>query len=170
VFALSLQARYSAESCAKHKHEITVIKIATTRDHLNALLSLPPRASQIISIRAKYKAAGLKVGSTEDSYWGETIRAGSSLSYRVAKDRLKMSFEYWYATSSEGRVIRYGYKELSDGIAAISATVEGRSLMILQRSLRAPLTRAQVEALFQQKSEVTNLTSEEYRSSAASGC
>ena len=44
-----------------------------------------------------------------------------------------MSFEYWYATSPEGRVIKYGYKELSDGVAAISATVEGRSLMILQR-------------------------------------
>ena len=89
---------------------------------------------------------------------------------RVAKDRWKMSFEYWYATSSEGRVIRYGYKELSDGVAAISATVEGRSLMILQRSLRAPLTRAQVEALFEEKSTVRDLTAEEYRSSAASGC
>ena len=81
-----------------------------------------------------------------------------------------MSFEYWYATSSEGRVIRYGYKELSDGVAAISATVEGRSLMILQRSLRAPLTRAQVEALFEEKSTVRDLTAEEYRPSAASGC
>jgi hypothetical protein len=80
-----------------------------------------------------------------------------------------MSFEYWYATSSEGRVIRYGYKELSDGVAAISATVEGQSLMILQRSLRAPMTRAQVEALFEEKSGVHVLTSEEYRSSA-SGC
>jgi len=100
----------------------------------------------------------------------ETIWARSSPSYRVAKDRWKMSFEYWYATSSEGRVIRYGYKELSDGVAAISATVEGRSVMILQRSLRAPLTRAQVEALFEEESAVRNLTGEEYRSSAASGC
>jgi hypothetical protein len=81
-----------------------------------------------------------------------------------------MSFEYWYATSSEGRVIRYGYKELSDGVAAISATVEGRSLMILQRSLRAPMTRAQVETVFEEKSTVRDLTSEEFRSSAASGC
>jgi hypothetical protein len=79
-----------------------------------------------------------------------------------------MSFEYWYATSPEGRVIKYGYKELSDGVAAISATVEGRSLMILQRSLRAPMTRAQVEALFEAKSAVCDLTSEDYRSSAAS--
>lgn len=81
-----------------------------------------------------------------------------------------MSFEYWYATSPEGRVIKYGYKELSDGVAAISATVEGRSLMILQRSLRAPMTRAEVEALFEEKSAVQVLTSEEYGSGAASGC
>lgn len=81
-----------------------------------------------------------------------------------------MSFEYWYATSPEGRVVRYGYKELSDGVAAISATVEGRSLMILQRSLRAPMTRAQVETVFEEKSAVRDLTSEEFRSSAASGC
>ena len=81
-----------------------------------------------------------------------------------------MSFEYWYAISSEGRVIRYGYKELSDGVAAISVTVDGRSVMILQRSLRAPLTRSQVEALFEEKSAVRNLTGEEYRSNAASGC
>jgi hypothetical protein len=81
-----------------------------------------------------------------------------------------MSFEYWYGTSPGGRVVRYGYKELSDGVAAISATVEGRSLMILQRSLRAPLTRAEVEALFEEKSTVRDLTGEEYRSSASSGC
>ena len=81
-----------------------------------------------------------------------------------------MSFEYWYATSPEGRIVRYGYKELSDGVAAISATVEGRSLMILQRSLRAPMTRAQVETVFEEKSAVRDLTSQELRSSAASGC
>jgi|GEM_PF-2045664 len=81
-----------------------------------------------------------------------------------------MSFEYWYSTSPEGRVIKYGYKELSDGVAAISASVEGRSLMILQRSLRAPMTRAQVEALFEEKSTVRDLGNEEYRTSAASGC
>jgi hypothetical protein len=113
--------------------------------------------------------AGEKI--TGDSiHFDETIQARLSLSYRVAKDRWKMSFEYWYATSPEGRVIRYGYKELSDGVAAISATVEGRSLMILQRSLRAPMTRAQVETVFEEKSAVRDLTSEEFRSSAASGC
>ena len=71
-----------------------------------------------------------------------------------------MSFEYWYATSPEGRVVKYGYKELSDGVAAISATVEGRSQMILQKSLRAPLTRTQVEALFEEKSTIRDLTDE----------
>ena len=81
-----------------------------------------------------------------------------------------MSFEYWYATSPEGRVVRYGYKELSDGVAAISATVEGRSLMILQKSLRVPMTHAQVEALFEEKSAARGLANKEYRSSAASGC
>ena len=108
-----------------------------------------------------------------DGTKGETIWVWLSLCYRVAKDRWKMSFEYWYA-SSGGRVVRYGYKELSDGVAAISASVEGRSLMILQRSLRAPLTRAEVQALFEEKfeenSSLRDLTGEEYRSSAASGC
>jgi hypothetical protein len=104
----------------------------------------------------------------------ETIRAGLSLSYRVAKDRWKMSFEYWYATSPEGRVVKYGYKELSDGVAAISATVEGRALMILQKSLRAPLTRTQVEALFEDKSTIRDLTEERltderHQSSASCG-
>lgn len=61
-----------------------------------------------------------------------------------------MSFEYWYATSPEGRVIKYGYKELTDGVAAVSATVDGRTLMILQRSIRAPLTRDQVEAVLEE--------------------
>jgi hypothetical protein len=81
-----------------------------------------------------------------------------------------MSFEYWYATSPEGRVIRYGYKELSDGVAAISASVEGRSLMILQRDLRAPMTRGQVEALFEENYTVRNLAGEECRSGLSPGC
>jgi hypothetical protein len=85
-----------------------------------------------------------------------------------------MSFEYWYATSPEGRVVKYGYKELSDGVAAISATVEGRALMILQKSLRAPLTRTQVEALFEDKSTIRDLTEERltderHQSSASCG-
>jgi hypothetical protein len=59
-----------------------------------------------------------------------------------------MSFDLWYRTSVDGRRVKYGYKELSDGVAAISATVEGRSVMILQRSVRAPMTREEVEAVF----------------------
>ena len=59
-----------------------------------------------------------------------------------------MSFEYWYATSPQG-VVRYGYKELSDGVAAVSATTEGGTTMILQRNVRTPLTRDQVESLFE---------------------
>jgi hypothetical protein len=59
-----------------------------------------------------------------------------------------MNVDSWWATSPDGRSVRYAYKELSDGIAAISATIEGWSVMILQRSVRAPMTRAQVEALF----------------------
>jgi hypothetical protein len=126
---------------------------------------------QFAGTRANAAAARLKVAATGGlDILSETIWARSSLSYRVAKDRWKMSFEYWYAISSEGRIIRYGYKELSDGVAAISVTVDGRSVMILQRSLRAPLTRAQVETLFEEKSAIKNLTGEEYRSSAASGC
>ena len=141
------------------------------RISFECLLIVPAIHRQLAGTQANADAARLKAAITGRlDILSETIWAHSSLSYRVAKDRWKMSFEYWYATSSEGRVIRYGYKELSDGVAAISATVEGRSVMILQRSLRAPLTRAQVEALFEEESAVRNLTGEEYRSSAASGC
>ena len=141
------------------------------RISFECLLIVPAIHRQLAGTQANADAARLKAAVTGRlDILSETIWPHSSLSYRVAKDRWKMSFEYWYATSSEGRVIRYGYKELSDGVAAISATVEGRSVMILQKSLRAPLTRAQVEALFEEESAVRNLTGEEYRSSAASGC
>ncbi len=59
-----------------------------------------------------------------------------------------MNVDSWWTTSADGRSVRYEYKELSDGIAAISATIDGWSVMILQRSVRAPLTRVQVEAVF----------------------
>jgi hypothetical protein len=59
-----------------------------------------------------------------------------------------MNVDSWCAILADGRSVRYEYKELSDGIAAISATIDGWSVMILQRSVRAPLTRAQVEAVF----------------------
>jgi hypothetical protein len=62
-----------------------------------------------------------------------------------------MKEDSWKVISADGRIVKYAYKELSDGIAGISAKVNGRFLMILQRSIRAPLTRKQVEAVFAQK-------------------
>ena len=61
-----------------------------------------------------------------------------------------MKEDFWIAISTDGRIVKYGYKELSDGIAGISAKGNGTFLMILQRSIRAPLTRKQVEAVFEQ--------------------
>jgi hypothetical protein len=62
-----------------------------------------------------------------------------------------MKEDSWIRISTDGRIVKYGYKELSDGIAGISAKGNGRFLMILQRSIRAPLTRKQVEAVFEQQ-------------------
>jgi hypothetical protein len=61
-----------------------------------------------------------------------------------------MKQDFWKVISADGKIVKYGYKELSDGIAGISAKGNGRFLMILQRSIRAPLTRKQVEAVFEQ--------------------
>jgi hypothetical protein len=60
-----------------------------------------------------------------------------------------MRYESWTATSPDGKIVRFAYKELSDGVAGISAKTDGRFVMILQRSIRAPLTREQVEAVFE---------------------
>jgi hypothetical protein len=60
-----------------------------------------------------------------------------------------MRYESWTATSPDGKIVRFAYKELSDGIAGISVKSEERFVMILQRSIRAPLTRKQVEAVFE---------------------
>ena len=56
-----------------------------------------------------------------------------------------MKYDSWTAISTDGRTVKYAYKELSDGVAGVSKNVDGRFLMILQRSIRAPLTRKQVE-------------------------
>lgn len=61
-----------------------------------------------------------------------------------------MREDSWNAISHDGRVVHYAYKELSDGIAGISADTDRRFVMILQRSIRASLTRKQVEAVFEQ--------------------
>jgi hypothetical protein len=60
-----------------------------------------------------------------------------------------MRYESWTATSPDGKTVRFAYKELSDGVAGISAKTDGRFVMILQRSIRAPLTREQVQAVFE---------------------
>ena len=63
-----------------------------------------------------------------------------------------MRYESWTTNSSDGKIVRFAYKELSDGVAGISAKTDGRFVMILQRSIRAPLTRKQVEDVFEQVS------------------
>ncbi len=60
-----------------------------------------------------------------------------------------MRYESWTSTSRDGKIVRFAYKELSDGIAGISAKTDDRFVMILQRSIKAPLTRKQVEAVFE---------------------
>ena len=72
------------------------------------------------------------------------------------KRRPIMKEDTWNAISTDGRIVKYGYKELSDGVAGISAKKNGRFLMILQRSIRAPLTRKEVEAVFEQTCEWCN--------------
>ena len=61
-----------------------------------------------------------------------------------------MKEDSWIGTLPDGRVVKYAYKELSDGVAALSAKVEGRLTMVVQRDIRAPQTRKQVEAVFEQ--------------------
>jgi hypothetical protein len=83
---------------------------------------------------------------------GETIPGWSSLLYRAKKRRLAVRYESWTTTSNGGKIVRFAYKELSDGVAGISAKTDGRFVMIVQRSIRAPLTRKQVEAVFERPS------------------
>jgi hypothetical protein len=61
-----------------------------------------------------------------------------------------MTQDSWNSSSPDGKTIKYDYKELADGIAAISKKEDGKLLMILQRSVRAPLTREEVEIVFEQ--------------------
>jgi hypothetical protein len=61
-----------------------------------------------------------------------------------------MRYDSWIATSSEGRKVEFAYKELSDGFAAISAKTDEISVMVFERSIPAPLTREQVEKIFEQ--------------------
>jgi len=60
-----------------------------------------------------------------------------------------MRYDSWIARSSDGRSVEFAYKELSDGTAAISAKTDATSVMIVQQSIKAPLTRKQVEDVFE---------------------
>ena len=84
--------------------------------------------------------------------------AGTAVASRLLlatswKRRSTMKEDTWDKISNDGRIVKYAYKELSDGVAGISAKKNGRFLMILQRSIRAPLTRKQVEAVFERSCE-----------------
>jgi hypothetical protein len=65
-----------------------------------------------------------------------------------------MREDSWSGRLADGRVVKYAYKELSDGVAALSAKVDGRLTMVVQRDIRAPVTRKQVEAVFEQNFRV----------------
>ena len=65
-----------------------------------------------------------------------------------------MKQDSWIGTLPDGRIVQYAYKELADGVAALSAKVEGRLTMVVQRDIRAPVTRKQVEAVFEQNFRV----------------
>jgi hypothetical protein len=60
-----------------------------------------------------------------------------------------MRHDSWIATSSEGRKVESAYKELSDGVAAISAKTDESYVMVFERGVRAPLTQEQVEEIFE---------------------
>jgi hypothetical protein len=62
---------------------------------------------------------------------------------------MAMRYDSWIATSSEGRKVEFAYKELSDGVAAISAKTGELSIMVFERSVNVPLTRQQVEKFFE---------------------
>jgi hypothetical protein len=81
----------------------------------------------------------------------ETNSVSKSLFHKGHKMRASMKEDSWNGTLSDGRSVKYGYKELSDGVAALSAKVERRLMMIVQKGVRAPMTREQVEWFFEQK-------------------
>jgi|ERR1700678_3025968 hypothetical protein len=60
-----------------------------------------------------------------------------------------MRYDSWIATSSQGKKVEFAYKELSDGFAAISAKTDETSVMVFERRIPAPLTRAQVQKIFE---------------------
>jgi hypothetical protein len=76
----------------------------------------------------------------------------ASLPYRAKKRRREGEIRIMDYNFERRKNRALCYKELSDGVAGISAKTDGRFVMIVQRSIRAPLTRKQVEAVFERAS------------------
>ena len=53
--------------------------------------------------------------------------------------------------------MKYAYKELSDGVVALSAEVDGQLTMVMQRDIGTPVTRKQVEAVIEQNFRMAQL-------------
>jgi hypothetical protein len=70
-----------------------------------------------------------------------------------------MKYDSWTTKSSDGRTVEFAYKELSDGVAGVSAKTDLLSVMVIQRSIRAPLTRKQVERIFEHDGRPTRAES-----------
>jgi hypothetical protein len=68
-----------------------------------------------------------------------------------------MKEDSWSGRLSEGRIVKYAYKELSDGVVVLSAEVDGQLTMVVQRAIRTPVTRKQVEAAIEQNFRMAHL-------------
>jgi hypothetical protein len=68
-----------------------------------------------------------------------------------------MKEDSWSGRLSEGRIVEYAYKELSDGVVALSAKVDGQLTMVVQRNIGTPVTRKQVEAVIEQNFRMAQL-------------
>jgi hypothetical protein len=68
-----------------------------------------------------------------------------------------MKEDSWSGRLSEGRIVEYAYKELSNGVVALSAKVDGQLTMVVQRNIGTPVTRKQVEAVIEQNFRMAQL-------------
>jgi hypothetical protein len=59
------------------------------------------------------------------------------------------------AFSIDGRILEYAWNERSDGVASARTKVNGRFLMILQRSIGTTWTRAQMDTAFRRDANGT---------------
>lgn len=55
----------------------------------------------------------------------------------------------WIGALTDGRRVKYTYKEVSAEVASITAQAEGDPIIHMQNNVKAPMTHAQVEAAFQ---------------------